>query len=500
MSKPRLLLHSNAGAAFGMGHLMRCIALAEEALAHDWAVRWGGDLDGLALGLLSQLDAAALVEPIPAADVPGWLADQVTDWKPDVLHVDSYLLSSADLPRGGHLLSSMHDGTHGEVNCDLAIDGNLGAEVRVAGRARCRDVLLGTDVVPVRRQVLAQRLMHVPTEGRPRVLVVMGGTDPLHLTAPVLSALDHIASELDVTVVTPEDQAADIFAISERSRHTIKLVRFVSDLPATASQHDLVISAAGTSVWDFACMGVPMALVCAVGNQADSYRAVLDAGLAVGLGFGVEADLERNILAVGELVFDAERLAEMSQHSRAIVDGLGAWRIVSAWRQLIDPTIRRIDTSPAGLVARPATLADAVVLHSWRNDSGTRSASRSVNRVPWGSHLEWLTSSLVRKDRQLLVVERDGQPVGTVRWDFVGGRDWEVSVTVAPECRGQGLAAPILRVGESALRATGAVRLRAVIHEDNTASRRAFASVGYLPHLPPDTDCFLTAVRWRVPD
>jgi ribosomal protein S18 acetylase RimI-like enzyme len=95
--------------------------------------------------------------------------------------------------------------------------------------------------------------------------------------------------------------------------------------------------------------------------------------------------------------------------------------------------------------------------------------------------------------------------VGTVRWDLVrdgeaeneAGDEWEVSITVAPERRGQSLARSLLRAAELALsettRASGAdvSAYRAVVHVDNGASVRLFESSGYLPDLPPDPKGFM---------
>jgi len=178
------------------------------------------------------------------------------------------------------------------------------------------------------------------------------------------------------------------------------------------------------------------------------------------------------------------------------VDGLGAWRVVSAWEQLLD--VPPAEGDAAGLVARPATLDDARLLLDWRNDPVTRAGSRSRDEVAWEDHVAWLTRTLGSSERRLLVVESEGAPVGVVRWDDLGDRDWEVSITVAPAARGQGRALPLLRAGEEALGVAGPVRLVAAVHRENAASRRLFERAGYLPLLPPDADGFATYARLRV--
>ncbi len=90
------------------------------------------------------------------------------------------------------------------------------------------------------------------------------------------------------------------------------------------------------------------------------------------------------------------------------------------------------------------------------------------------------------------------EPVGTVRWDDEGAGEWEVSITVAPSARGRGLAGPALTAAQDWLAGhlpAPPSALLAVVHEDNTASRRLFLRAGYAPDLPPDDAGFERWVR-----
>lgn len=75
--------------------------------------------------------------------------------------------------------------------------------------------------------------------------------------------------------------------------------------------------------------------------------------------------------------------------------------------------------------------------------------------------------------------------MGTVRWDLESGAEWEVSITLAPEARGRGVAPGLLRAGEIWLSRTTVVdAYLAVVRTDNLASRRLFLHGGYAPDLP----------------
>jgi RimJ/RimL family protein N-acetyltransferase len=138
-----------------------------------------------------------------------------------------------------------------------------------------------------------------------------------------------------------------------------------------------------------------------------------------------------------------------------------------------------------GLLARDATEADAEQLLAWRNDPRTRSASRTSDVIALEDHVRWLRGVLVSPDRLLLVVESDGEAVGTVRFDREQAGEWEVSITLAPASRGRGLARAVLTEGERVLAERHGVQaILAAVHEDNAASAALFERAGYRESAP----------------
>ncbi|MFB4352925.1 bifunctional UDP-2,4-diacetamido-2,4,6-trideoxy-beta-L-altropyranose hydrolase/GNAT family N-acetyltransferase [Microbacterium sp. LS_15] len=494
----RVLFHCNAGADYGMGHLMRVIAIARTAKERGWATSIAGDLDEAATSVLERfLPGATPPRPVSSCDAD--LLDAARG--ADVVHLDTYW-SVPDLSSSGALVSNMQDGSYGVRAADLSIDANLGSERTFVAPELGRAHLAGIDAAVIRDQVRRQRDAPRIDNATPRVLVVMGGTDPGRLTARIVAGLDSIEGPLEVTAVDPRERP-EVVEAARASRHVVRIVGFVDDLPALARAHDLAVTAAGTSVWDFACMGLPMALVCAVDNQRAGYREVLEAGLAEGLGEPPHDDLEQGLRSLGGLMRSRRQLAERGARLSATVDGLGTWRIVASWEQLLRTPRTAAPTggSSTGAPSVRARLAredDAELLLAWRNDEVTRRNSRDGSVVDEQGHLAWLTRSLAAADRRLLVIEEGGVPVATCRWDRRSTTDWEVSITVAPDARGRGVAGRALAAAQRALIAPDPVRMIAVVHEQNAASRRVFERAGYLPQNPADEAGFLALSQWRL--
>lgn len=126
-----------------------------------------------------------------------------------------------------------------------------------------------------------------------------------------------------------------------------------------------------------------------------------------------------------------------------------------------------IDRTKQKLSLRPATLEDAELLLKWRNDATTRMASHTVDEVKLEKHIEWLKSTLKNKNRQLYVAEENGIFVGTVRADFENG-GYELSWTVAPEARGQGLGKRMVALLANKIKEP----IRAEVKKGNDASSR----------------------------
>lgn len=151
--------------------------------------------------------------------------------------------------------------------------------------------------------------------------------------------------------------------------------------------------------------------------------------------------------------------------------------------------------TPSEYVVRLARTADSAMLLSWRNDPHTRAMSRSVAVVSPDAHESWMADTLQRVDRYLLIVEVDGTPVATVRFDG-GPAEWEASLTVAPEARGRGHAAPALEGALAWLVRRGPVdAVRATVRADNQPSLRTFAAAGFRVVRQAD----YVELRWLSP-
>jgi ribosomal protein S18 acetylase RimI-like enzyme len=92
---------------------------------------------------------------------------------------------------------------------------------------------------------------------------------------------------------------------------------------------------------------------------------------------------------------------------------------------------------------------------------------------------EGLAGLLDADPRALLVAELDGVLVGSLIAAWDGWRGSFYRLAVSPEHRRKGLARMLLREGERRLRERRAVRLTAIVAEDETGAMAFWQAVGY---------------------
>lgn len=331
-------LRCDGGSELGVGHVIRCLALADELLDRGHTVTLVGDVGGVAWVEEQVRDRA--LEHVSAPAGADELRSLAAHLRLDAMVLDGYHLDpdcGSSLRAAGVTVLAISDGPFGaEQDADIVLDQNLGA---VPDPARSGTALTGPDFVLFRDQVLRHR--RAPgsirtAEAPPRVLAVFGGTDPF-AAAPVVVPLV-LATRLPVHVVAvaarPEI-GEQLRVLEGGPDQTIEVVRPVDDLAALAVTCDLTVTAAGSSVWEFLCLGVPAAIVCVTDNQAVGYEAVVarEAAVPVGLLAALRDDPQaRDAGAHGlrHLIEDAGARRTLAERGQRLVDGRGRQRVADA--------------------------------------------------------------------------------------------------------------------------------------------------------------------------
>jgi UDP-2,4-diacetamido-2,4,6-trideoxy-beta-L-altropyranose hydrolase len=340
-----LLIRADAGAQMGIGHVMRCLALAQ-------AWQEGGGTPRFVLAsappnLESRLSAEGIsVVPLDAA--PGSILDAqqtaalAQEMDAAWVVVDGYqfgtvyqqALKTSDVP-----VLFLDDYGHADhYYADLVLNQNIyAAASQYRSREPCTQLLLGNQYTLLRREFWPWRdwKREVPTVAD-KVLVTLGGADADNVTRQVIRALRQVDSvNLDVIVVVggSNPHRASLRAEVETRSFRGHLVQDVTNMPELMACADLAISAGGSTCWEMAFMGLPGLVLLVAENQRLGVDALDKAGIFNSLGDAAELDLSHLVAAVNWLVHDPETRLAMSQKGRRLVDGYGAARVVACLRE-----------------------------------------------------------------------------------------------------------------------------------------------------------------------
>jgi RimJ/RimL family protein N-acetyltransferase len=132
---------------------------------------------------------------------------------------------------------------------------------------------------------------------------------------------------------------------------------------------------------------------------------------------------------------------------------------------------------------RSATLNDSKDVFEWRNDELTRLMSHTTNVVQWDEHNKWFDYSLTNEFRLLVICEEieSQEKVAVVRFDIESERGL-ISINLAPNKRGKGLAKPCLREAILFFKTTfpDVLFINAEIKTVNVPSRCVFEGLGFV--------------------
>ena len=218
-------------------------------------------------------------------------------------------------------------------DADILLNQNIHASDLTYCRQSSTRYLLGLSYALLRTEFQAYSLwqrLH-PIRAR-RLLVTMGGSDIDEVTLRVLDALSPIEDlELRVLVGGINPHLDAILAHAGQRPH-ISVVRETDRMALEMASADLAISAAGSTSWELAFMGLPALLIALADNQQPLARGLDAAGAALDLGRAEALDPEALRHECLNLRDDGPRRKAMSERGRHLLDGRGAERVgVALW-------------------------------------------------------------------------------------------------------------------------------------------------------------------------
>ena len=330
-----------AGSHFGLGHLMRSrpllLEMADRGFETEiWIKGEREVLEGKKWpeGMRRRVFSEAVKEDVVLDAIFMKTDNSNIDW----LVLDGYGFSSTRLfpylqDRGTHLLL-IDDVPERVVATDILLNQNTVNIDHYKGKSvQAKKFLLGPSYALIDSSYKEKKWTGSDIGNIENILLSFGGVDKSGWTYKTLLALDALPHALTVEIVVGPFCASKKDLKAYSGRHKLNLHEGLSSLSELMQRTDLLISGAGSTVWQACCVGVPLIAVKTISNQAliketlDINKAALCIDPEKMTSYG--KTWIRDFIALFHEIADPEVRIAMSNRARGLVDGNGPSRVVS---------------------------------------------------------------------------------------------------------------------------------------------------------------------------
>ncbi len=451
--RPLAFFRVDATPSGGVGHAMRCVALAQA-----WKDSGGDVLFAMAsrTGFLDEVFSGEgwEVKPLEAEDsatdaaLTGQLALQAgADW----VVLDGYHFGPGYertlrkiFPEGRVLVV---DDRLRETGADLFVVPSVPvSRMDWFGEAH----LLGGWKYALLRRDFRSSPSDISAE-KPVILVVLGGTDSAGLAPVVAGYLGEVAGGRDwkVNVVSNGPLPGNANRIVPGKDLSLRLKEAV-----------VVVCTASTVALEACACGIPQVVLVVADNQIPVAEALCSAGAAV-LAGGADQVVKKVVEILG-----GDTRERMARVASSLVDGYGACRVANAMMAW------NFDLRAVGI-------EDSEMIRQWANDAGVRAVSFQQGEIARDVHATWFQKRLADPACWMrIAVDSAGRDFGLLRIE--GTPDAVLSISLQASHRGLGLGERLLTEGCAAFfRERPQKTIFAEVKPDNTASIRAFKKAGF---------------------
>lgn len=474
-----IIIRADGGTTLGMGHIMRCIALAE-MLRPDYKIIFATQASerGI-LELLAQYSDRQILLPasadmqedayaLAAAGRPGQLI--ALDGYGFDEHYQRYLIQA------GFKLICIDDLKRGHQYAHLIInhaEGVIAADYQAEPYTR---FCLGAGYCLLRNVFFeaGKRLTARPIR---TVFISMGAADINNLTAKNIGALLRIPdiTGIDVMAGAVNPHLHTLRELQDSLPPGLLLLHVglsQNNLVELIKRADLAICPASTISMECAALGIPILSGFSADNQKGILEGLSRKGLVLNLGDLNTLPSEAITAAVLKLSEDPEAQEKIMKAQASLINSDSGLKIRRAADELFHSQV----------YFRFAREQDAALYFNWANDPEVRNNSFNQTEIAWQDHITWFKEKLKDSGNFFyLFLDYMHQPAGQVRISRTGAENI-IGISIAREFRGRALAREMVnKASEDFFSRFPHEKITAYIKFENMPSYKAFIRAGYEP-------------------
>lgn len=310
----RLVFRVDASSSIGTGHVMRCSAIIEEAVARGINCVVVGQLGGLRWLEERLISIGALhYESEKSFQIAGG---------EDILVIDSYEIPVTHgfiQPKNWKTVISISDNATPDYLASLVIHPGIDQFRNTENAIR---VLMGADFIPFRKSI--KKSLRAKKGPLCKIVIFAGGIDNFGFALNIAKVLKKI-SEFNEAVFFSSLQS-EITSLDSR----FVVHNFGPLLDVELEDAGLVFTTASTSSLEVIAREIPVGICFSVDNQISYFNALIKEGVAFGIGnLNPGKNWELNQRAIERLVTDSNLREQLSTNSSGFLDLMGSQRVVN---------------------------------------------------------------------------------------------------------------------------------------------------------------------------
>lgn len=349
-----VVIRADANSKIGMGHVMRCLSVADALLKRGEEVLFV-TADDTPVPLLTKKGIPYRVLHTDYADMEAelpklWNALSELPQGPGVpeaalpqrntfILVDSYYVTEKYLAALKKRITTiyMDDIYAFSYPVDMLINYNIyEEEMGYEKDAAFADtkLLLGANYVPLREEFSAGEQQRTAADGG--ILITTGGSDSFNLAGQLLmEAMKYDAlkeKEYHVVSGSLNPHSGELQVLAEKHEN-IHIHCNVTNMAELMAESKVALSAGGSTLYELCAMGVPVIAFSFAENQERLVQTFVKRGIAqYGGSYRTDGNkmIQNTIAGLETLLEDENLRAEYRKKARTLVDGKGADRIAEA--------------------------------------------------------------------------------------------------------------------------------------------------------------------------
>lgn len=339
-----IIIRADASTQMGTGHVMRCLALADELKAAGCSVEFFG---AILPGDLIDFTASKgyKVHPVDTSSDSEEQILKILSEKKEIIdwmifdHYGYDAKKETWFRKFAKKIMVIDDLANTKHDCDLLLDQNY-----VKDKNRYDHLLpqgctklLGTQYALLRPEFSEKRKdIGIRNGNIRRLLVFLGGSDPDNVTGIVLDGVKLLSRAdifIDVVIGSSNPHRENIEKKVDALSNASLTVQ-ASNMAEKMGAADLCIGAGGATSWERMCLGLPTMAIVIAENQRKITEELEADGLVINLGWHKGITPERIKENLETWIGKPERIYEMSNKISAVVDGMGVRRVVDKMEEI----------------------------------------------------------------------------------------------------------------------------------------------------------------------